>query len=152
MSDIKDSIRALADKLRADMTITETGAVETPTDLFEKTLPEGITMDQVKSMQDHQSELVTAAGLALGEMGMEAFKGDKRLDQVNVSITAGKDSIAGTFQRSKEVRAGINPDDGMMTKYGILSMKVSVNAHANKGSLKKVRTYLSEQAKLMLEG
>jgi hypothetical protein len=144
MSDIKESILALAEKLKADMVLSEDGVVTVSEDTFEKTLPEGLDMKTVKAVQDHTANLVSATGYALGQVGIGAFKKDKRLEQVSVEFAAGKDSIGGVFQRSKEVR---NPTDGSSaTKYGILSMKMTVNAHANKGSLKKVRTALSNMA------
>lgn len=144
MSDIKENILKLAEKLKADMSLTEDGVVKVGENVFESTLPEGLDMKIIKAVQDHTADLVSATGYALGQVGVEAFKKDKRLEQVSLEFAAGKDSIGGVFQRSKEVR---NPTDGSSsTKYGILSMKVGVNAHANKGSLKKVRTALSQMA------
>lgn len=150
MSDIKENIRGLADTIKTELSLSEEGVFSVDAKMFENTLPEGLTMETVKKYQEHTADLVTAAGLALGEAGIDAMKKDKRLDQVSLEFNAGKDTIGGVFQRSKEVRSGITADAEMMTKYGILNMKVGVNAHANKGSLKKVRAHLSEEAKKIL--
>lgn len=151
MSNIKPEIRSLADSLKEGMKF-EDGIFKLDDNTYEKTLPEGLTMDMVEKHQDHTTDLVAALGLALGERSNEVFKEDKRLEETSVEITAGKDIIGGVYQRSREVRAGISADSGKTVKYGILSMKVGVNAHANKGSLKKVRNHLSEEAKKILGG
>ncbi|MNN71096.1 hypothetical protein D3C81_1869980 [compost metagenome] len=122
--------------------------------LFERTLPESLTPETVKTYQNHVGDLVAATALALGEVGIDAFKADEKLEQLSVEFGCGSDSLAGTIQRSKDYPAGGIPKEGetrdpnaVVTKYGIISMKYGVNAHANKGSLKKVRDSINERAR-----
>ena len=153
MSDVKQSVIDLAAKLQAQMTLGEAGIVEVPKDLFAQTLPEAITLDAVKLIQDHTNDLVAATAEALGNLAIPAFKADEKLEQLSVEFGCGVDSLAGTIQRSKEYPAGGIPKEGeardpnaTVTKYGIVSMKYGVNAHANKGTLKKVRDGINKRA------
>lgn len=153
MSDVKKSVLDLAASIQAHMTLGEAGIVEVPKDLFATTLPEGLTLEAVKLVQDHTTDLVAATAEALGNIAIPAFKADEKLEQLSVEFGCGSDSLAGTIQRSKEYPAGGIPKEGeardpnaTITKFGIVSMKYGVNAHANKGSLKKVRDSINKRA------
>lgn len=149
---IPQEIRSLADKLKAEFKLSSAGVVEVPADLYESTLAEAdLDLKTVKKVQDHNSNMVSATGLALGEIGMEAMKKDKKLDQVSVSFKAGKDTHSAVFQRSKEVPVNA-PGEPRKTalKYGMLRSSVTVHGAGNKGSLKRVRTHLNAQAEKIL--
>lgn len=153
MSDVKKSVLDLAASIQSHMTLGEAGIVEVPKDLFATTLPEGLTLEAVKLVQDHTNDLVAATAEALGNLAIPAFKADEKLEQLSVEFGCGVDSLAGTIQRSKEYPAGGIPKEGeardpnaTVTKYGIVSMKYGVNAHANKGTLKKVRDGINKRA------
>lgn len=145
---IPEEIRALADKFKQQMKVGTGGVVEVPKEIYESSLEDtGLDIKTVKKVQDHNANVVSATGLALGEVGMSAMKKDKKLDQVSVSFGAGKDTHSATFQRSKEVPVN-KPGEPRKTapKYGVLQSSVTVHGAGNKGSLKKVRTHLNEEA------
>lgn len=145
---ISEAVKNLSTQLKDEFKLGEAGVVEVSPDAYEKTLEgTGLTMEVVEQVQTHQANVVAASGLALGEMGLDAFKKDKDLSQVSVELKAGKDVLGGVFARSKQVPDG---QGGMQTKYGVLSSRVQVNGAANKGELKKVRTHLAEMAKGVL--
>jgi hypothetical protein len=153
-----ETVNALADSLFSQMT-REGSIVSLPSNIGDTTLPEGITVESRALHQEHPVNLVAATAEALGRIGIEAFKGDEKLEQLSVEFGYGADSVAGTIQRSKEYPAGGIPKEGeerdpnaVITKYGIVSMKYGVNAHANKGVLKKVRDSINERAKAALAG
>lgn len=153
MSDIKKSVLDLAAAIEAEMKIGEAGIVEVSSDLYTKLLPETLTPEIVKAYQDHTSDLVAGTAEALANIAIPAFKADANLEQLSVEFGCGSDSLAGTIQRSKEYPAGGIPKEGetrdpnaTVTKFGIVSMKYGVNAHANKGSLKKVRDGINKRA------
>lgn len=157
MSDIKQNILDLATVIKAGMTLGEAGIIEVKEGLADSILPEGLTTEIVKTYQNHVSDTVAATAEALGQIGIDAFKADEKLEQLSVEFGFGTDSIAGTIQRSKDYPAGGIPKEGetrdpnaTVTKWGIISMKYGVNAHANKGSLKKVRDSINERAKAAL--
>lgn len=153
MSDIKQNVIDLAVKIEAQMNLGEAGIVEVPKTLYADLLPEALTAEVVKVYQDHTSDLVAATAEALANIAIPAFKADPKLEQLSVEFGCGSDSLAGTIQRSKDYPAGGIPKEGetrdpnaTITKYGIVSMKYGVNAHANKGSLKKVRDGINKRA------
>jgi hypothetical protein len=153
-----EAVNSLADALFKDHT-REGGIITLPKDIGDTTLPEGITVESRALHQDHPVMLVAATAEGLGRIGIEAFKADDKLEQLSVEFGYGSDSVAGTIQRSKEYPAGGIPKEGeerdpnaVITKYGIVSMKYGVNAHANKGVLKKVRDSINERAKAALAG
>lgn len=142
---IDQKVLDLSEKLKNEMKIGEQGIVEVPKDVYESTLEgTGLTMEVVKQVQGHTADMVSATGLALGELGIDAFKKDKDLDQVSVQIPVHKDDIAGVFSRSKQVPDG---NGGMQAKHGVLNMRyTTAGAAGSKGSLKKVKAHLGELA------
>lgn len=153
MSDIKKNVLDLAAAIQAEMKIGEAGIVEVSSDLYNKLLPETLTPEIVKVYQDHTSDLVAGTAEALANIAIPAFQADEKLEQLSVEFGCGSDSLAGTIQRSKEYPAGGIPKEGetrdpnaTVVKYGIVNMKYGVNAHANKGSLKKVREGINKRA------
>lgn len=153
-----ETVEALAATLVAAHT-RDGSIISLPKDIGDTTLPEGITTESRTLHQNHAVNLVAATAEALGQIGIEAFKADEKLEQLSVEFGYGTDSVAGTIQRSKEYPAGGIPKEGeerdpnaVITKYGIVSMKYGVNAHANKGVLKKVRDSINERAKAALAG
>ncbi len=141
--DVNENILALADTIKKDLKIGEGGVAELPKDIYERTLPENITMADVKRVADHNTAFVAGLGLALGEAGQAAFKKDKKLAQVTVDVTAGKDKVGATFQREKQVADG---KGGQQVKHGVLSAKWSFSGAGNRGAFKKVREHLSNAA------
>lgn len=146
MSELKKELIDLAAVVKAEMKLGEQGVFTASEDVLKKTL-EGtdLSVETVQKVQDHLINLVSATGLALGELGTEAMKADSKLDQVSVEFPVIQDTIGGVFQRQKEY-PGVNGGDSV-TKYGVLTMKYTATAGANKGSLKKVRMRLNELAK-----
>lgn len=147
----KPEIRTLADTLKAELKLGANGIVEANEGAFEKTLVgTDVTIEQITKIQDHTANVLAAAALAVGELGLAAFKADTNLKQTSLSLPAGRDSLNLVFQREKIVPAGTGPDAGTQTKYGVVTSRIDVAAHANRGSLKKVKDHLNATAKEML--
>lgn len=146
---IDQKVLDLSEKVKSNMTVGDQGIVEVPKEFYESTLEGvGLTMEVVKQVQAHNADLVSATGLALGEIGIEAFKKNPELDQLSVQVGVNKDDIAGVFSRSKQVPDG---NGGMQAKHGVLNMRyTTAGASGSKGSLKKVKTHLNELAKGVL--
>lgn len=151
MSEVKfkEATNQLAAEVKKDMTVNKEGIIEVPEDFYERHLPDDLTMETVQRMQDHNARLISSVGLAVGELGIEAMKKDKKLDQVSVECRAGNDTLGSFFQRSRQVPDG---SGGMKTAFGSLSSKYTVSGATNRGELKKVRTHLAGLAKEALGG
>lgn len=146
---ISEGVYALSRLIKDQMKIGEGGVVDVPKDIFETTLPDGLTMADVKRVQDHTSAVVSATGLALGELGQSHFKKNKTVDQLSVEFGIGKDKLGEAYQRERVVSDG---KGGQQIKYGNLVAKYTVNGAGNKGTFKKVRDFLSDQAAAVAKG
>jgi len=117
-------------------------------------LPEGATPAIVKAIQEYDSKYVSAAALAFGNRSIAEMKKDKQLKETQFSSNIGKDTIAGVFRREYDEPLG-SPKDGEERKfeksYGQLNMSYKKHGSAgSRGSLKKVRTDLNNEARKYL--
>ena len=117
-------------------------------------LPEGATPELVKAMQEYDNKYISATALAFGNRSITEMKKDKTLKETQFSTNLGKDTVAGVFRREYEKPLGI-PKDGEERKfekaYGQLNMSYKKNGSAgSRGSLKKVRTDLNNEARKYL--
>lgn len=141
--EIKAEVLELAEKLRKDITVAKNGEGAVPEGFYEKLLPEGVSMDQLKSIQAHNTNLIAAAGLVFGEKSIEVLKSHKDLEQTSLTIpTVGKDNLGFNFTRTRQVPG----DGGTVTKYGSLSVKAETYGTGSRGQLLKVKQQLSEAA------
>lgn len=142
--EIKKEVIDLSEKIGAELKISKDGSVERPDDLYEKLLPEGITMEQLKGIQAHNTDFIAAATHAFGQAATPVMKKNAELNSISLDIpTVGKDSLSLQFDRSKQVPNG---DGGMQTKYGSVSVKYDMYGAGSRGQLKAVKQYLAEEA------
>lgn len=143
MSEIKANIRALADNLKSNLTIDPVTGVATPSDdWYASNLPEGLTVDTYKQLTEHNTDVLAAADLATGELGIETMKTHKDLQRVTMTLPlVGKDTINVVQDRTFDAR---NVKTGETTvKYGRTTASLDIYAADNgRGELKKVREHL----------
>jgi len=99
MKDLNKHTRALADSLKAAMTIGDNGATTTAEGWYATSLPETVTIDQVKTIQEHNSAVTAALPIALAELGMPVLKANPALAQLTASVAAGHDTISADIVR-----------------------------------------------------
>ena len=131
-----DQVKQMGEVVKGQMTVGENGVVDLAEGAFEKTL-EGtdLTLDDFKKTQDHRDLVIAGIGLGLGELGIAEFKKNKDLGQVSAELKIHRDSIGGTFHRSRNLPDG---DGGMKEKKGVLSMSYKANGQmGSKGSSRK---------------
>lgn len=141
---IPQGIVNLAAEIKKDLKIGDGGIAEAPKDFYAKHLPEGLTLELVKRVHDHDSDFFSASGLALGELGLKHLKSHKTVEAVELDYTAIKNKHSLTFRREKQVPDGLGKG-GMRTKHGDLSGSVKVYSAGNVGSFKKVREHLASE-------
>lgn len=152
MSEVKQEVKDLSEKIKKEIKIdTKTGIATISETLYKDNLPEGMTIDNVKAVQDYNSRIVAATGLALGEASIPVMKKHKELEFTELTLPIVKDTASFTFDRQSTSR---NPTDGSeVIKHGALSVKyVTSGAGTSKGELKKVRAHLFESAAAALAG
>jgi hypothetical protein len=139
--EIKATTRALADSLKAAMTMGENGVATTANDWYENNLPEGLTMDLRKQFQNHDSAVMAAQAVAVGEMGIPLMKENTTLTQVSASLAVGGDTISTDVLR--EYQHGKNTITGH-----VISSYTHNAAGVNRGELsaavKHVRSLADE--------
>lgn len=148
---IKEEIIDLANALKKEFEIGEGGVITVPKDLYEKTLPEGLTLADVKKVQEHNTALVAASALAVGEVGNAHFKKHKKDDRLSLEFKAGVDSISIDYQRSKEYPNFKDPEGPKIQKYGILTAGYESQAGVgSRGQLSRVKKNLAAKAAELL--
>jgi hypothetical protein len=99
-AETKNQIDALASTLGAQIEIKE-GAAIISADAYVKSLPEGLTMETVKALQEHNSVFFPAVTKAFSEKSIEAMKADDKIEQLDLSVPmVGEDKFDVTFTRS----------------------------------------------------
>lgn len=92
--EINKTTQSLKESMKAAMTMGENGVGVVAADWYEKSLPESVTMEHVKTIQNHNSAVMAAQPLALAELGLPIMKENSALSQISVSVAAGADTIA----------------------------------------------------------
>jgi len=143
--EIKASTRALADSMKAAMTMGENGVAVTAPDWYEKSLPEGLTMDQRKQFQNHDSAVMAAQAVALAEVGMPVMKENNSLSQISASMAVGGDTISTDIVREYQ--------HGKTTVHGhVISAYTHNAAGANRGELAAAVKYVRSMGDDLLTG
>lgn len=145
---IKQNVTDLATTLTKGIDVdAKAGTATAAVDMYEKNLPEGVTMEQVTGIRDYNTTFVAASAKAFGELAVDALKSNKKLDSLAVDISmGGKDSVSHSILRSK-LHIDRLHDNKETTKYG--AMTTTFEVHGTKGSagqLKAVRDEISELA------
>lgn len=141
--EIKQDIRDLATALKITID-PKTGLATVADDAYVANMPESITAQNVKDLNNYNTKFVAAAGLALGEASIPVMKKNADLNDTSlVVLDPAKNKFEFTFDRTKMVRGG--PGSESTESFGVLSAKVKLRAAKNAG-LGHVRTHLSEMA------
>lgn len=150
--EVKQEIVELSEKLAKGITINgKEGTATADKDLYEKNLPEGLAMDTVRSVRDYNTTFVAAGAHAFGTSAVEAMNKNKNLDNLNVEISMGdKDNVSYSIQRSKTTIDHLHKKGEEITKYGVLTTSMEVNAGKNSGQLKVARNQVGAMAIKML--
>jgi CRISPR/Cas system CMR subunit Cmr4 (Cas7 group RAMP superfamily) len=144
---IKQEIVNLAAAIRADIKIdAATGVATVGPDLYERLLPEGLTVDIIKQVKEHDTKIIAAVPLALGEEAIPVMKKNKGLENATLIMpTVGKDTIGATFTRQREATNPAAPGT-TMTIHGAVRVEMTQYANGSRGELAKVKTALREMA------
>ncbi|QXO10141.1 hypothetical protein pEaSNUABM37_00180 [Erwinia phage pEa_SNUABM_37] len=143
--EIKATTRSLADSMKAAMTMGENGVAVTAPDWYEKNLPEGLTIEQRKQFQNHDSAVMAAQAVALAETGLPVMKENAGLTQISTSLAVGADTIATDIVR--EYQHGKNTINGH-----VISSYTNNAAGTNRGELAVAVKFVRSMADDLLTG
>ena len=142
---ITPEIKELSEKIAKGVSVKD-GKIEIDANTYVQTLPENLSVEQVKAVADHNSNFFPAATLAVGHAAIEAMKKDKKLDSLSAEVPLiGKDHFDLTIERS---RTFPNPQGGeASTTWGnVKASLVTQSARASRGVMNNVRDELSAEA------
>ena len=143
---IKQEILNLAEAIKADMKVDANGVATVGPDLYERLLPEGLTVDIIQQVKDHDTKMVAAVPLALGEMSIPVMKKNKGLEKTTLVVpTVGKDTIGATFRRELVSPNPAEPGT-TVTTHGSVRVEMTQYANGSRGELAKVKTALRDMA------
>lgn len=141
---VAEEVKIMSQAIETELNFDTQGAGMLPENIYEKLLPEDISLDTVKRVQTHNLDFADAVSLATGVKGTSHLKDHPELDSVSVKIKMGNDSVATDFQRSVERR---NPGTGeTFQKPGVLSTKYTTGIGSSRGNYKKIQEHVSEYA------
>lgn len=144
---LKPRTNELADAIRP--TLTAKGDTIVPSDdIFEKTLPEGVTLDLVKKVDEHKQAFAAGYAYAAGELGVQMFKDAPDLEVITSEVKLGHDTFGIVQKRQTEHNAAPGSTEKVQT-FGTMTTNLVTGGH---GELKKVRKTIQEMAKAALGG
>lgn len=142
----------IAERLRAKVKDKENGfdpsksKTSIGSDVYYETLPEGITKDVLKKVNDHKTAYAAAGVLVAGEQANAHGKDHKDFEEHTFRFGLhGRDHLDVVWKRETTT---INPQTKEpMVKHGVVTAKIREHASNNgAGEIKQIRSYLSEQA------
>lgn len=140
-------IQSLSDKIQSMIKVDhKSGSTEVQDDIWEKTLPESLSKDQIKAVKEHESNFIAAGADAVGTMATAAMKKNGELQEVNATIGMhGHDKVSYNVAREKSYHNPQNPDQEIV-KRGVVGVNFRNMAGRNAGELKKVINAIAEHA------
>lgn len=149
---LKEDVLALSKTIEKSMGIDKkTGIVTTETDIYEKTLPEGLTLDVVNAVESHNGKFIAASAHAIGNIAISAMKSNKDLETAETVVKmAGKNSLGLNVDRT---RTYPNPQDKdkPIVKHGVVTVNYDIVADHNSGQLKAARSIIGDLAAAALK-
>ena len=110
-----EQVRAMADKIKENLSIDASNGVITPAApaegepaLYEKLLPESITIDQVKAVKNFDTQFVAGTARAVTELAREAYTSNPELNSSSATVGMyGKDNVTITASRDGNVDVSV---------------------------------------------
>lgn len=145
---VNEKVIEMAKLIEMGLTMdNSTGVCTAGDDLFEKTLPEDLSIDTVRQVSKHNSTFVAAATQAFGNLSIAAMAGNKKLEETTVTIPmVAKDTLSVSMKRSKTWTNHLTPGAEPVVKFGVVSQDYAVTGGKNSGQLKAVKQALYEAA------
>ena len=105
--ELKPETLAMAKLIEPCVTVTDTGTAEFAKDTVEKALPEGLTLETVKTVQAFTNTFEAAANYVVGQKGITHFENNPNSSTVMGSCKIGHDTYQVAMARMQSVSAGV---------------------------------------------
>lgn len=141
--ELKSAVSEMANRILADISVSDSGLATIAADVYDKTLPDGLTPDIVKAVSDHNTNFVAAGTYAFGTAALDAMGKSTAFDKVEGVMPAGYKDTLGLVTHRKLVTG---PEDNQKTDYGVTIATLNVRAGANGNQVKIAHHLLAEAA------
>ena len=148
---IKPEVQAVSDFVKHVLTIDDTGTTVTPADAYEKTLPEGMTMEPLLQHMNHRDNFIAGVAHAAGELGIDFMAKNPEVKSTSFEAQWGSDVFSGVIHGQRTFPNPQNPEGDKIVKYGSTRVGYTANGAQNKGQLKQVFNSLSALAEEALK-
>jgi hypothetical protein len=148
-SKLKERVLTLAAQIESSIKLDKaTGIGTSEGDVYGSNLPEGITMETVKTVNGYDADYVAAGTYAFGKLSVEAMKKSKGLEKTSVELDMGVNKMTVAFDRTKEYTNSLakEGEPNKITKFGVATTTFEVRGGKNSGELKKARQELNSLA------
>lgn len=153
MSNINQDVKDLSSKIQEMMKVDhKTGVSEVQEDIWEKTLPDSLSKDQIKAVKDHEANFIAAGADAIGHLAIAAMKKNHELQDVSATIGMhGHDKASYNVSREKVYHNPQDKDAEPIVKHAVVGVNFRNMAGRNAGELKKVLAAISTEAEKALK-
>lgn len=103
---LPEAVRSLADTLKPQLAV-EGGKVQIPQEAFEQSLPEGINLQTVKTVQNHVQNFARGLDVAIGEVSIEYMAANPGTDTVYAKTKLGNDTYSAAVDLTRNLPAGV---------------------------------------------
>ncbi len=147
MKEVSEEVKKLADVIATKMSYNpEANMYSADKDAFKECIPESLTEQLIREVNDYQTNYVAAAGLAFGEAAIRTLKSDSKLDRVNGEFSMhGRNKAEFVLDRSRTYDNRLG-DGEKVQKFGVLSTTYHVKTGRNVGDLAAIKAHLNEMA------
>ena len=147
---VSEATKTLAEKLAESMKVVD-HAITVPLDVFNRSLPEGITPELVAAVAAHQSQYTQGAVLAAGEAAVDYMRGNAQVNAVPFTIAFGAgNSMTGVVNREQVFMPPKGGDP--ITSHGVMSSLSFEMPGFNRDDFSTVRSHLKDMGRKLLAG
>jgi len=142
LNKVAQSIKDLGVKIQDSISYDDDGAATLPETFVKDNLPEGLSLETIKAVQDTEATFAGALALGLGNSALVHMEAKPDVERVTGSIDYGNNTIRASVDRKIMVRAPGSTEE--KPKFGNVSVKLDSGAAAKRGDLKRVVTHVSD--------
>ncbi len=149
----KEAIRIQAIVAEGLTSDANTGDITGAKGTYEKALPEGLAIEDVRKVHTHDVNFIEGSTRAHSDAALKLFMGNKKLEEVRTTVpTDGRDNIEIVSRREKEVNAGIAKEgEAAPTKIVYGATRVAVNTKALTSKSGDIKKYIAQAQEVFAE-
>lgn len=148
MSNIAPEIKELSAKMQSMMKVdNKTGQTDVQEDIWEKTLPDNLSKEQIKQVKEHETNFIAAGADAIGHLAIAAMNKNSSLEEVQATVgMSGRDHVGYSVAREKTFTNPQDKDADPIVRHAVIGVNFRNMSGRNAGDLKKVIKAVQEQA------